>query len=72
MDTFMTNWRPSSMIPVWLHSRLRTYSWVMIAIIASFALLISYVNWDSREKEARQVSQRVLTRTVSEVEYYYR
>ncbi|OFO00012.1 histidine kinase [Streptococcus sp. HMSC074B11] len=44
----------------------------MIVIIASFALLISYVNWDSREKEARQVSQRVLTRTVSEVEYYYR
>ena len=44
----------------------------MIVIIASFALLISYVNWDSREKEARQVSQRVLIRTVSEVEYYYR
>jgi len=56
----------------WLHSLLRTYTWVMIVIIASFALLISYVNWDSREKEARQVSQRVLTRTVSEVEYYYR
>ncbi|EFO54631.1 sensor histidine kinase, putative [Streptococcus infantis SK1302] len=68
----MKNWRPNRMKQFWLHSLLRTYTWVMIAIIASFALLISYVNWDSREKEARQVSQRVLTRTVSEVEYYYR
>lgn len=72
MKTFMKNWRPNRMKQFWLHSLLRTYSWVMIAIIASFALLISYVNWDSREKEARQVSQRVLIRTVSEVEYYYR
>ena len=72
MKTFMKNWRPNRMKQFWLHSLLRTYSWVMIFIIASFALLISYVNWDSREKEARQVSQRVLTRTVSEVEYYYR
>ncbi|WP_375555770.1 sensor histidine kinase [Streptococcus nidrosiense] len=68
----MKNWRPNRMKQFWLHSLLRTYSWVMIVIIASFALLISYVNWDSREKEARQVSQRVLTRMVSEVEYYYR
>ena len=72
MKTFMKNWRPNKMKQFWLHSLLRTYSWVMIVIIASFALLISYVNWDNREKEARQVSQRVLTRTVSEVEYYYR
>ena len=72
MKAFMKNWRPNRMKQFWLHSLLRTYTWVMIAIIASFALLISYVNWDSREKEARQVSQRVLTRTVSEVEYYYR
>ena len=72
MKTFMKNWRPNRMKQFWLHSLLRSYSWVMIVIIASFALLISYVNWDSREKEARQVSQRVLTRTVSEVEYYYR
>ena len=72
MKTFMKNWRPNRMKQFWLHSLLRTYTWVMIVIIASFALLISYVNWDSREKEARQVSQRVLTRTVSEVEYYYR
>ena len=71
MKAFMKNWRPNRMKQFWLHSLLRTYSWVMIVIIASFALLISYVNWDSREKEARQVSQRVLTRTVSEVEYYY-
>ena len=72
MKTFMKNWRPNRMKQFWLHSLLRTYTWVMIVIIASFALLISYVNWDSQEKEARQVSQRVLTRTVSEVEYYYR
>ena len=72
MKTFMKNWRPNKMKQFWLHSLLRTYSWVMIVIIASFALLISYVNWDNREKEAEHVSQRVLTRTVSEVEYYYR
>ena len=72
MKAFMKNWRPNRMKQFWLHSLLRTYTWVMIVIIASFALLISYVNWDSREKEARQVSQRVLTRIVSEVEYYYR
>lgn len=72
MKAFMKNWRPNRMKQFWLHSLLRTYTWVMIVIIASFALLISYVNWDSQEKEARQVSQRVLTRTVSEVEYYYR
>ena len=72
MKAFMKNWRPNRMKQFWLHSLLRTYTWVMIVIIASFALLISYVNWDSREKEARQVSQRVGTRTVSEVEYYYR
>ena len=72
MKAFMKNWRPNRMKQFWLHSLLRTYTWVMIVIIASFALFISYVNWDSREKEARQVSQRVLTRTVSEVEYYYR
>ena len=72
MKTFMKNWRPNRMKQFWLHSLLRTYSWVMIVIIASFALLISYVNWDNREKEAEHVSQRVLTRTVSEVEYYYR
>ena len=72
MKTFMKNWRPNRMKQFWLHSFLRTYSWVMIVIIASFALLISYVNWDNREKEAEHVSQRVLTRTVSEVEYYYR
>ena len=72
MKAFMKNWRANRMKQFWLHSLLRTYTWVMIVIIASFALLISYVNWDSREKEARQVSQRVLTRTVSEVEYYYR
>lgn len=72
MKAFMKNWRPNRMKQFWLHSLLLTYTWVMIVIIASFALLISYVNWDSREKEARQVSQRVLTRIVSEVEYYYR
>ena len=72
MKAFMKNWRPNRMKQFWLHSLLRTYTWVMIVIIASFALLISYVNWDNREKEAEHVSQRVLTRTVSEVEYYYR
>lgn len=56
----------------WLHTLLRTYSSVMIIIIASFAILLSYADWDSREKEAQRVAQRVTTRTVEEVEYYYR
>ena len=72
MKVFMKNWQPNKTKQFRLHSLLRIYSLVMIIIISCFALLISYVNWDSREKEARQVSQRVLTRTVSEVEYYYR
>ena len=44
----------------------------MMIIIASFAILLSYADWDSREKEAQRVAQRVTTRTVDEVEYYYR
>ena len=44
----------------------------MIIIIASFAILLSYADWDSREKETQRVAQRVTTRTVEEVEYYYR
>ena len=35
-------------------------------------VLLSYADWDSREKEAQRVAQRVTTRTVDEVEYYYR
>lgn len=72
MKVFMKNWQPNKTKQFRLHSLLRIYSLVMIIIISCFALLISYADWDSREKEARQVSQRVLTRTVSEVEYYYR
>lgn len=30
----------------------------MIIIIASFAILLSYADWDSREKEAQRVAQR--------------
>jgi len=30
------------------------------------------LTWDSREKEAQRVAQRVTTRTVSEIEYYHR
>ncbi|HEU8603210.1 TPA: sensor histidine kinase [Streptococcus pneumoniae] len=56
----------------WLHTLLRTYSSVMIIIIASFAILLSYADWDSREKEAQRVAQRVIARTVSEIEYYHR
>ncbi|GKW58005.1 hypothetical protein PC1147_10450 [Streptococcus pneumoniae] len=44
----------------------------MIIIIASFAILLSYADWDSREKEAQRVAQRVTARTVSEIEYYHR
>ena len=68
----MKNWRQNRMKQFWLHTLLRTYSSVMMIIIASFAILLSYADWDSREKEAQRVAQRVTTRTVEEVEYYYR
>ena len=60
------------MKPFWLHSLLRIYTLVMIVIIASFAVMLSYADWSSREKEAQRVAQRVTTRTVSEIEYYHR
>lgn len=72
MKASMKNWRQNRMKQFWLHTLLRTYSSVMIIIIASFAILLSYADWDSREKEAQRVAQRVTTRTVEEVEYYYR
>ena len=72
MKASMKNWRQNRMKQFWLHTLLRTYSSVMIIIIASFAMLLSYADWDSREKEAQRVAQRVTTRTVEEVEYYYR
>ncbi|HGS3355251.1 TPA: sensor histidine kinase [Streptococcus pneumoniae] len=68
----MKNWRQNRMKQFWLHTLLRTYSSVMIIIIASFAILLSYADWDSREKEAQRVAQRVTARTVSEIEYYHR
>lgn len=72
MKSFMKNWRQNRMKHFWLHTLLRTYSSVMIIIIASFAILLSYADWDSREKEAQRVAQRVTARTVSEIEYYHR
>ncbi len=72
MKVSMKNWRQSRMKQFWLHTLLRTYSSVMIIIIASFAILLSYADWDSREKEAQRVAQRVTARTVSEIEYYHR
>ncbi|MCP9056809.1 sensor histidine kinase [Streptococcus infantis] len=68
----MKNWPQNNTKQFRLHSLLRLYSLVMIAIITCFALLLSYAYWDMREKEASRVSQRVLARTVDEVEYYYR
>ena len=72
MRIFMKNWPQNNTKQFRLHSLLRLYSLVMIAIITCFALLLSYAYWDMREKEASRVSQRVLARTVDEVEYYYR
>ena len=62
MKVSMKNWRQNRMKQFWLHTLLRTYSSVMIIIIASFAILLSYADWDSREKEAQRVAQRVTTR----------
>ena len=70
MKVSMKNWRQNRMKQFWLHSLLRIYSLVMIVVIASFAIMLSYADWDSREKEAQRVAERVTTRTVSEVEYY--
>ena len=72
MKVSMKNWRQNRMKQFWLHSLLRIYSLVMIVVIASFAIMLSYADWDSREKEAQRVAERVTTRTVSEVEYYHR
>lgn len=72
MKSSMKNWRQNRMKHFWLHTLLITYSSVMIIIIASFAILLSYADWDSREKEAQRVAQRVTARTVSEIEYYHR
>ena len=72
MKVSMKNWRQNRMKQFWLHSLLRIYSLVMIMVIASFAIMLSYADWDSREKEAQRVAERVTTRTVSEVEYYHR
>ena len=72
MKVFMKNWQPNKTKQFRLHSLLRIYSLVMIIIISCFALLISYADWDMREREANRVGQRVLARTVDEVEYYYR
>ena len=68
MKVSMKNWRQNKMKPFWLHSLLRIYTLVMIVIIASFAVMLSYADWSSREKEAQRVAQRVTTRTVSEIE----
>jgi len=68
----MKKWQANNTKQFRLHSLLRIYSLVMIAIISSFALLLAYADWDAREKEADRVGQRVLARTISEVEYYYR
>ena len=72
MKVSMKNWRQNKMKQFWIHSLLKIYRLVMIIIIASFAIMISYADWDSREKEAQRVAQRVTTRMVSEIEYYYR
>ena len=65
MKVSMKNWRQNRMKQFWLHSLLRIYSLVMIVVIASFAIMLSYADWDSREKEAQRVAERVTTRTVS-------
>ena len=72
MKVSMKNWRQNRMKQFWIHSLLRIYSLVMIVVIASFAIMLSYADWDSREKDAQRVAERVTTRTVSEVEYYHR
>ena len=46
--------------------------WLWSWSFAQFAIMLSYADWDSREKEAQRVAERVTTRTVSEVEYYHR
>ena len=72
MKVFTKNWPTNKTKQFRLHSLLRIYILVMIVVISSFALMLSYADWDGREKEADRVAQRVLARTVNEVEYYYR
>ena len=72
MKASMKNWRQNRMKQFWLQYASANLQFSYDHIIASFAILLSYADWDSREKEAQRVAQRVTTRTVEEVEYYYR
>ena len=46
MKAFMKKWQANKTKQFRLHSLLRIYSLVMIAIISSFALLLAYADWE--------------------------
>ena len=43
----------------------------MFILVGFVALLISYASWQTKVQEASSISQRVVSRTVDEVEYYH-
>ena len=55
----------------WLHSLLKVYATTMFILVGFVALLISYASWQTKVQEASSISQRVVSRTVDEVEYYH-
>ena len=56
----------------WLHSLLKVYAVIMVAIVGCLGLILSYSDWHSRYKETEQIAQQAVTRLADEVDYYNR
>lgn len=55
----------------WLHSLLRLYTMMLIGVLSFVAIAISYASWQSNQAEADRVMQRVMSRTMDQLDYYY-
>ena len=56
----------------WLHSLLKVYAVIMVAIVGCLGIILSYSGWQSRYNETKQIAQRAATRLADEVDYYNR
>ncbi|KXT73030.1 Two-component sensor kinase YesM [Streptococcus sp. DD10] len=55
----------------WLHSLLRLYTMILIGVLSFVAVLVSYASWQSNQVEADRVIERVMSRTLDQLDYYY-
>lgn len=55
-----------------IHSLLKKYSYITIAIISVFASIVAYTNYRSYMHTVHNIEDRVLNRVTEEVNYYYR